>query len=236
MSYDIPREEMQETWRTRDPRPRSIWRRPVLLTVLTIVALVLVVGLSYIIDMSTITSDGTRRETQLRAEYLFCQGRLSQYYTNGENSLKIASQNAQQIKTIMADVASGKYGNAQNLADPHNQAYLAIFQAYPNVGSVSDAYKEAQSVLVGSFNDYSEENQKLWTMLSDYDNWRTGSWLQTPLIARAGFPSNRLVASDGTQTFYGAQAEAQMWKIIANPSAALSYHSGSLQPIQFPNP
>jgi hypothetical protein len=236
MSYDSSREESQEAWRTSNPNPRPVWRRPIPLALLTIVVLVVVLGLAYVMEMSAITREGTRRETQLRAEYLICQARLSQYYTNGENSLQIASQNAQQIKSIMTDVASGKYGDAQKLADPHNQVYLAIVQSYPNVGSVSDAYKAAQSVLVGSYNDYTEENQKLWTMLSDYDNWRTGGWIQSPLIARAGFPSNRLVAVDGGQVFYGAQAEAQMWKIVANPSVAQSYRSGNLQPIAFPTP
>ncbi len=201
-----------------------------------VLALLAVVAVIILGDLFSISSTGTQWDTQLRAEYNICWQDLSQYYTNGENSLKIANTNADQLKSILTAVAAGRYGTGVNLQNPNNVVYTQLAAAYPDLHSASDAYNAARDILVGDFNNYAEENKKMYGMLSAYDDWREGNLLNRNFIAWEGFPSDLLVANDGTQDLKGAKAEAQMWKVIADPSVAQSYKNGSLSPIAFPTP
>jgi hypothetical protein len=157
---------------------------------------------------------------------------------NGQNALHIASDNTNAIDKIMRDVASGRYGNSSDLHAAYNPVYMAIHQAYPNTISTTDAYNEARAVLIGSYNNYVEENNKLFSILDAYDSWRTDNFFQAKMIVWAGFPSYRLVVRDAIdgKTYKGAAAEDQMWMIVTDTQTAESYHTKMLQPIQFPTP
>ena len=114
--------------------------------------------------------------------------------------------------------------------------YTQLATAYPDLHSASDAYNAARDILVGDYNNYVQENKKLYSMLSEYDDWRVGNLLNRSIIAWMGFPSQLLVANNGTQDLHGAAAEQQMWKVVADPSVAQDYKNGTISPIAFPTP
>lgn len=215
-------------------RPSSLpWYQRKRTYVLAGLALLVVL---FVANLFSVNSTGTRWDTQLRAEYNDCWQTLSQYYVNGENSLKIADTNANKLKEILTAVATGRYGSSVNLKDPANVVYTQLAAAYPDLHSASDAYNAARDILVGDYDNYVQENKKLYSMLSEYDNWRVGNLLNRPIIAWMGFPSQLLVANDGTQDLHGAAAEAQMWKVVADPAVAQDYKNGKISPIAFPTP
>lgn len=216
------------------PRSSSLpWYQRKSTYVLTGLALLIVL---FIVNLFSVNSTGTTWDTQLRAQYANCWQDLSQYYVNGENSLKIADTNAAKLKEILTAVAAGRYGSSLNLKDPSNVVYTQLAAAYPDLHSASDAYAAARDILVGDFNNYVQDNKKMYSMLSEYDAWRNGSLFDRPIIAWMGFPSQLLVANDGTRDLHGAAAEVQMWRVIADPSVAQDYKNGTISPIAFPTP
>ncbi len=172
------------------PGPRK--SQGIVYLLLVVLSLFALVAGSYFVDRLIITRDGVHKESQLNAEYLICMGRLSQYYVNGPAAIGIANANKNAIDQIIKDSSLGRHGTAGDLQSPANPVYQAIYQAYPDTGSVAGAYKAAAAVLIGEYNNYVEENGKLFTMLSDYDEWRLG--LQGAIIAQGGFPSKLLSA------------------------------------------
>ena len=80
----------------------------------------------FVANLFSVNGTGTQWDTQLRAQYNDCWQTLSQYYVNGENSLKIADTNATKLKEILTAVAAGRYGSS---GEPERSDQCGLYTA-----------------------------------------------------------------------------------------------------------
>lgn len=110
----------------------------------------------------------------------------------------------------------------------------ALREAYPNLDSISGAYQSVLAIVDGCRTDYRQKQTQLLSLLNHYDDWRLTSWTVRNL--GAGYPSNNLVAANGTdRSIKGVKALDKMRAIITVQEAADSYQSGhTTAPTLFP--
>lgn len=194
-------------------------------------ALLALVLLLFVHAWIQIGADGNQKETNLSNEGRKAQQALSQYYVDGANAIHLANSNTEALDKIMRDVVVGRYGGPSQLAQPNNGVYVALQQAYPNLGTVTQLYQEAENVLIGKFDNWGEENTLLWQARGDFL-----VWLNDPVggvFARAeGYP-NSLLEFAGKS---GQAALDEMGTVVLDPQTRSSYQNGTLEPQAFPTP
>ena len=214
-------------------KKRAWYSRPGLIIPLVVVALILFLMGKSAWDLN---SAATKYETEtLNPEARKAEGLLSEYYTNGHNALSIAASDTEainKINQIMNKVIVGGYGGPATLNNKTNPVYQQIVLAYPQVGGIDAAYKEAESVLVGSFDNWVDENTTLFDEVGHYQDLLYGNPWTHMVSGWEGLPSQLLSFNGET----GQAALVAMDRVIVDPATENAYKNGTLAPQTFPTP
>lgn len=171
--------------------------------------------------------EGTQYETDLNKQYVQNANILSTYVSSFEEQLGVANLQEAQIKAIITEAVAGQ-ANVKNLVAPGSSPlFIAVKQAYPTVTLAQ--YNQLISYIQQGRQQFQDGQSKLLTQLSAYDNWQhTGFLIQPSLVYMLGFPTNLLHVDIGGKSLKGAAAEAQMWKIVENPTAVAAFVTGRM--------
>jgi hypothetical protein len=177
-----------------------------------------------------IKSEGVSYETDLNAQYVQNANVLSTYVSSFEEQLGVANLQGNQVKAIITEAVAGQVSVRDLVSPGSSPLFIAVKQAYPNV--TLPQYNQLINYIQQGRKQFQDGQSDLLKKLSAYDNWRhTGFLIQPALVNGLGFPTNLLHADVGGKRLTGAAAEAQMWKIVENPTAAAAFASGVEQPI-----
>ena len=179
---------------------------------------------------NAIQSEGIQYETDLNSQYVQNVNNLSTYVLSFEEQLGVANLQESQIKAIITEAVAGQT-NVQDLVAPgKSPLYAAVSQAYPKV--TLEQYTALMTYIQQGRDQFQQGQASLLTELSAYDHWQhAGLLVQPGIISALGFPTKILRVQVGGKSYTGADAEAQMWRIVENPVATTAFATGVERPL-----
>jgi hypothetical protein len=196
-------------------------------------AVLLLALLGGVVTKVSVAMTGNAYETAMNKDYAKAILKLSGYYTETEGALGIANADTTAIEHIVKAAMTGHYGTPADFQK--NGLYTAIYLAYPQTGGVTQAYHDAEAILVGSFKDYQEADLALYNVVESFLQWKSNTDILLPLAA--GYPDDLLSTHVGNQPGVCCQeALLQMETVIADQNTINAVRSGVLQNIPIPTP
>jgi hypothetical protein len=178
-----------------------------------------------------VKSTGVRLETQLNSQWLNDENVLSTYMNGFSEMIGTANLESDKVQKIIVDSVGSQVDlNAWSANPTASPLYSALVQAYPKVSL--EQYQQVIDYIRQGRASFQAQQQKLLTLLSQYDSWREqGLLIHTSEVGFFGFPSNLLTVTVGGHTLHGAAAEEQMWNIVRNPAVEAAFISGVDTPV-----
>jgi hypothetical protein len=203
------------------------------ISMIGLVILALVPSIASVIVKVQVNTTGNGYEVAMNKDYAKAIGKLTGYYIETEGALNIANANTKAIENIIKAALTGHYGAPADFKQ--NGLYTAIYQAYPQTGSPTQVYQDAETILVGSFKDYQEADLALYTVVEAFNEWKANSDILLPLAA--GYPDQLLSTHVGNIPGTCCQsALAQMENVMADQNTIDAVRTDVLPTLTIPTP
>ncbi|MBI5045308.1 MAG: hypothetical protein HZC02_05275 [Candidatus Levybacteria bacterium] len=199
---------------------------------LVVLLLLCVIGGSIYSYINGIRNEGIKRENQLTAQYLSNQNELSTYISGFYELVGVAQAGTDALDQVLEDAVKGRYD--EDGFGSGSPLFTAISEAYPDLTGLTELWGKIQDYISAGREAYKNIQNKLLDMLQSYDTWRETGFLKSTIVNMFGFPSSRLKATVGDQTWTGPQALDKMYQIVLTSKAQEAYESGTLDPLTVP--
>lgn len=203
-----------------------------------LLALVLIVGLSFYGYFNGLQKEAVEQENRLNAQYLDNQNYLSAYIGGFYEMVGVANLKSDKMDQILMDAVKGRYitkdanGNEAGGFSANGAFFSAVKEAYPNIEGLN-IYDKITDYISGKREGYRAIQSKLLDMLRAYDTWRQTGIVRSLLLKNVlKIPSEyRLVARVGDQTWRGQSALDKMYQIVLTDSTKQAYKTGTMAPL-----
>lgn len=196
-----------------------------------IVALLLIVIVSFISSINTTRNTLIQKEQALVGEYKSNQNELSTYTNQVKESLGVADIGNDKVGQILKDAISGRYdGNMQ--PGTGGSMFSAISEAYPDLTANTAMYAKVQDQVIAGRNAYKNTQNKLIDRARDYETWIRSEWDRSFIVKNIlGAPTQDLKIVIGETTLRGQDALDKLSQPIMSSDAIKSYDTGVSDPV-----
>lgn len=196
-----------------------------------IVALLLIIIVSFISSVNTTRNTLITKEQELVAEYKGNQTELSAYTNQVKESLGVANVGNDKVGQILKDAISGRYdGNMQ--PGTGGSMFSAITEAYPDLTANTAMYAKVQDQVIAGRNQYKNVQNKLIDRARDYETWIQTDFMRSFIVKNVlGAPTDNLKITVGENTFRGQDALDKLSQPIMSSEAIKSYETGVSDPV-----
>lgn len=196
-----------------------------------IVALLLIVIVSFISSINTTRNTLIQKEQALVGEYKSNQNELSTYTNQVKESLGVADIGNDKVGQILKDAISGRYdGNMQ--PGTGGSMFSAISEAYPDLTANTAMYAKVQDQVIAGRNSYKNTQNKLIDRARDYETWIQSDIVRSFIVKNIlGAPTQNLKINIGETTLRGQDALDKLSQPIMSSDAIKSYDTGVSDPV-----
>lgn len=196
-----------------------------------IVALLLIVIVSFISSINTTRNTLIQKEQALVGEYKSNQNELSTYTNQVKESLGVADIGNDKVGQILKDAISGRYdGNMQ--PGTGGSMFSAISEAYPDLTANTAMYAKVQDQVIAGRNAYKNTQNKLIDRARDYETWIQSDIVRSFIVKNIlGAPTQNLKINIGETTLRGQDALDKLSQPIMSSDAIKSYDTGVSDPV-----
>lgn len=204
------------------------------LGILAVVAVVVVTaGFSIYGYANGLRTEALNREEALVAQYNANRAELSNMVSTVAEQASLGDAMSDNMKGILVAAAEGKFGD-----DGFKSGALlsAISEAYPDTDAVGEFYQKILPVASSLREGYRNKQQKIIDQARAYNVWRKDGFLQSRLIASAGYPSSDLAVQVGDSLLTGEAALTHLMNPVIDSTSRDAYESHELEPQTFTRP
>ncbi|MDX1535813.1 MAG: hypothetical protein R3346_03575 [Candidatus Spechtbacterales bacterium] len=197
---------------------------------------VLVVILSLYGWVNGVRNTAISFERQLTSQYLSNQNNLSAYISGFYEQVSVAETQSDVLNDILLDAVKGRYDSEQGGFDVDSALFSAVVEAYPEASAqeLLANWGKIQDYITAGRESYKNVQDMLLDQLRAYDTWREQGFVRSIVVSSLGFPSHRLEARVGDNTYYGLQARDRMYRIVLTSDALRAYEEGTMDPLEVP--
>lgn len=197
-----------------------------------IIMSVLLITFGYLIGsyLNEIRDEGVQYETGLNAQFLSNQNYLSAYISGFYEQVGVANVKSEKMHEILTDAVTGRYGKEGFSAK--GAFFSAVKEAYPDLAQLG-IYDKIIIYVSAQREGYKNIQDKFLDMLRNYDSWRARGLLRSQVIKSIlGYPSERLIARIGTESWTGTTALEKMYTIVLAGEVKQAYQTGKYPPMR----
>jgi hypothetical protein len=169
-----------------------------------------------------VTNKGNRLEQGLNAQYKSNVGQLSNCLDKSQQAAGVAKGETAAFDKVITDAMLGRYGATDSANVDSGKFFSAVHEAYPDLSQVGNTFNNVLDVVTGCREDYQHYQEKMASMVNNFNTWRTASW--TSRHFAKGFPNDNLQAGK----FTGKDALTQMNVVVSVQAAQDAYNTGTL--------
>lgn len=197
-----------------------------------IVLLLLVFVGRYAIKQS-ILSDANRQEAVLNGQFEINKAQLGNCITKIRETAGVAKGATKALDTVLTHVISARYDQPNGPQVESGKAFSLLVERYPDTAGLQKNFDKVMIVITGCRDDFQGYQEKLRKMATEFDAWRTGSWLRRTLgkdIPNDNLEATVLDENGSEKLLTGKDALRKMSKLVTVHDASVAYQSGELTP------
>ena len=196
-----------------------------------IVALLVIVIVSFIGSVNNTRNTLIEKEQALVGEYKTNQNELSTYTNQITETLGVADAGSDKLDKILTDAISGRYDGKMQ-PGTGGAMFSAISEAYPDLTSSTAMYAKVQDQVIAGRNQYKNTQNKLIDRARDYETWIKSDWFRSFIVKNVlGAPTDDLKITIGENTFRGQDALDKLSQPIMSGAAIKAYETGVSDPV-----
>lgn len=196
-----------------------------------IVALLIIVIVSFISSVNSTRNTLIEKEQALVGEYKANQNELSTYTNQITETLGVADAGNDKVGQVLKDAISGRYdGNMQ--PGTGGSMFSAITEAYPDLTANTAMYAKVQDQVIAGRNQYKNTQNKLIDRARDYETWIQSDFFRSFIVKNVlDAPTDSLKITIGANTFRGQDALDKLSQPILSGAAITAYETGVTDPV-----